>query len=35
MDKLDEDFSELQRDWNAFLIRQEEEIKNAFNVARN
>lgn len=35
MDKLDEDFSELQRDWNAFLIRQEEEIKNAFNVARD
>ena len=35
MDKLDEDFSELQRDWNTFLIRQEEEIKNAFNVARD
>lgn len=35
MDKLDEDFSELQRDWNAFLIRQEEEIKNAFNVVRD
>ena len=35
MDKLDEDFSKLQEEWNDFLIKQEEEIKIAFNVSRS
>lgn len=35
IDKLDEDFSKLQEEWNDFLIKQEEEIKIAFNVSRS
>ena len=35
LDKLDEDFSILQENWNNFLIRQEEEIKKAFNAVRS
>lgn len=35
IDKLDEDFSKLQEEWNDFLIKQEEEIKIAFNMLRS
>ena len=32
--KLNEDFSDMQREWKEFLQRQEEEIKNAFHLSQ-
>lgn len=34
LDKIDEDFSVMQQEWRSYLLRQEEEIKIAFNVMR-